>query len=136
MLPYIIGPAKRCIINVVSCFNAYPVLVLSQGGGTGIEEPAAKDPKAVVKVPFKYTEVVTAETVSLICDPFVLQADREELTNRLHRLFTFFKERDATVGEISHLICESENGFALIPKSLLTMPHQNARVRYSVCVVP
>ena len=44
--------------------NACPILVISQGGGTGIEELAAKDPKAVVKVPLKYTEGVTANIVS------------------------------------------------------------------------
>lgn len=60
--------------------NACPVLVMSKGGGTGIEELAAKDPGAVVKVPLKYTQGVTEETVSLICERFSLQADRDKLT--------------------------------------------------------
>ena len=90
--------------------NACPVLVMSQCGGTGIEELAAKDPEAVVKVPLKYTEGVTAETVSLICERFALQADRENLTTLLQRLFAFFKERDATLVEIHPLIRESETG--------------------------
>lgn len=46
--------------------NAYPVLIMSQGGGTGIKDLATKDLEAVVRVPLKYTEGVTAETVSFI----------------------------------------------------------------------
>ena len=90
--------------------NACPILVMSHGGGTGIEELAAKNPKAVVKVPLKYTEGVTAETASLICERFALQADREKLTSLLQRLFTFFKQRDATLVEINPLIRESKTG--------------------------
>ncbi|CAF9915539.1 hypothetical protein IMSHALPRED_002635 [Imshaugia aleurites] len=90
--------------------NASPVLVMSQGGGTGIEELAAKDPGAVVKVPLKYTQGVTAEIISLICERFALQAERVELTALLQRLFAFFKERDATLVEINPLIRESKTG--------------------------
>lgn len=90
--------------------NACPVLAMSRGGGTGIEELAAKDPRAVVKVPLNYAEGVTAETISLICDRLNLQSDREQLTAMLQRLYTFFKERDATLVEINPLIRESETG--------------------------
>ena len=81
--------------------------IMSKGGGTGIEEPAAKNPGAVVKLPLKYTEGVSAETVSLICERFALQEDRDKLTALLQRLFTFFKERDATLVEINPLIRNS-----------------------------
>ena len=90
--------------------NACPMLIMSKGGGTGIEELAAKNPGAVVKVPLKYTEGVTAETVSLICERFALQEDRDKLTALLQRLFTFFKERDATLVEINPLIRDSKTG--------------------------
>ena len=90
--------------------NACPVLIMSQGGGTGIEDLATKDPKAVVKVPLKYTEGVTAETVSLMCERFALQADRENLTALLQRLFAFFKKHDATLVEMNPLIRESKTG--------------------------
>ena len=90
--------------------NACPGLVMSKGGGTGIEELAAKDPGAVVKVPLNYTEGVTAEIVALICEKFALQADRGKLTTLLQHLFTFFKERDATLVEINPLVRESKTG--------------------------
>lgn len=90
--------------------NACPLLVMSQGGGTGIEELAAKDPRAVVKVPLKYSEGVTAEIVALICERFALEADGDQLTTLLQRLFNFFKESDATLVEINPLIRESKTG--------------------------
>lgn len=83
---------------------------MSQGGGPGIEELAAKYPRTVVKVPLDYTEGVTAETVSMICERFPLQADRETLTALLQHLFASFKERDATIVEINPLIREPKTG--------------------------
>lgn len=83
---------------------------MSQGGGPGIEELAAKDPRAVVKVPLDYTEGVTAEAVSVICERFALQAGRETLTALLQRLFTSFKQRDATLVKINPLIREPKTG--------------------------
>lgn len=90
--------------------NACPVLVMSRGGGTGIEELAAKDPRAVVKLPLNYADGVTAQTVSMICERLGLQADRDQLTTLLQRLYVFFKEHDATLVEINPLIREAGTG--------------------------
>ncbi|KAL8813062.1 MAG: hypothetical protein Q9223_007144 [Gallowayella weberi] len=88
--------------------NGCPILVMSQGGGTGIEELAAKDPNAVVRVPLDYAEGVTGETISTICERFTLYADRQNLTTLLQRLYTFFRESDATLIEINPLIRTSD----------------------------
>ncbi|KAL8676811.1 MAG: hypothetical protein Q9224_007249, partial [Gallowayella concinna] len=90
--------------------NGCPMLVMSQGGGTGIEELAAKDPNAVVKVPLNYAEGVAEETISTICERFALHADRQNLTALLQRLYTFFTECDATLVEINPLIRASDTG--------------------------
>ncbi len=88
--------------------NGCPMLIMSQGGSTGIEELAAKDSNGTVKVPLDYTEGVTEETIVLLCERFAL--DRERLIPILQSLFTFFKERDATLVAINSLIRESETG--------------------------
>ena len=90
--------------------NACPVLIMSKGGGTGIEELAAKDPQAVVKLPLVYTEGVTENVISHVCDQLGLHGDHEKLTSLLQNLFRFFKERDATLVEINPLIREQTSG--------------------------
>ena len=64
-------------------------------------------------MPSTYTKGVTAGIVSLTCERFALQANREQLAAFLQRLFTFFtffKERDATLVEIDPLISETTTG--------------------------
>lgn len=107
--------------------NACLMLVIFKGDNTDIEELAAKDPGAVVKVPLKYTEGVTAETVSLICNRFALQADRGQLTALLQRPFTFFKERDATLVEINPLIRESKTGRFICADSKVSIDNAGSK---------
>ena len=58
----------------------------------------------------KYTEGVTAETVSLMYERFALQTDRENLTALIQRFFAFFKKHNATLVEINSLIRGSKTG--------------------------
>lgn len=107
--------------------NGCPILVMSQGGGTNIEELAAKDPNAVVKVPLDYTEGMTEEIISTICDRFSLHADRENLTALLQRLYTFFRERDATLVEINPLIRDFDTGRLICADSKVSIDNAAAK---------
>lgn len=88
--------------------NGCPMLIMSQGGSTGIEQLAAKDSNATVKVALNYAEGIIEETIVTLCERFAL--DREQLTPILQSLFTFFKECDTTLVAINSLKGESVSG--------------------------
>ncbi|KAI4221665.1 MAG: hypothetical protein L6R36_006729 [Xanthoria steineri] len=96
-----------------------PMLIMSHGGSTSIEELAAKDSNATVKVPLDYAEGVTEETILTLCERFAL--DQEQLTPIVRSLFTFFKECDATHAAINPLISDSESGFLVCAGSRVSI---------------
>jgi succinyl-CoA synthetase beta subunit len=82
-----------------------PVLLMCRGGGTDIEELAAREPDSVVNVPLQYSSGITDEIVSMACERLSLGAGRyNEVKDLLTRLYTVFTERDATLLEINPLV--------------------------------
>ena len=81
-----------------------PVLILSRGGGTNIEQLAITDPSAVIKIPLTYSEGITNEIIASICQRFGLEGTQPGLRQALRGLYRFFKERDATLVEINPLV--------------------------------
>lgn len=84
-----------------------PVLLMSRGGGTGIEELAARSPEEVANIPLKYDEGVTADIVSTVCQKLRLGSDSQthtELSDLLKNLYRVFCESDATLLEINPLV--------------------------------
>jgi succinyl-CoA synthetase beta subunit len=82
-----------------------PVLLMCRGGGTGIEELAAREPDSVVNVPLQYSTGITDDIVSMACERLNLGTGRhEEVKDLLTRLYTVFTRRDATLLEINPLV--------------------------------
>ena len=116
------------IDRALSC----PVLIMSKGGGMGIEELAAKDPSAVVKIPLKYSEGVREEVVSTICQQMGLRDQKAQLSSLLSSLYQFFKDKDVTLVEINPLVCEEGSGRLVCADSKVSMDNAAAKRQSSI----
>ena len=87
-----------------------PTLIMSQGGGTGIEELAARDPNAVIQLPIDYQKGITAAMAGSVSKQFGLTKQTQDLTALLQNLFKFYKTHDATLVEINPLALERGTG--------------------------
>ncbi|KAL8658891.1 MAG: hypothetical protein Q9226_000726, partial [Calogaya cf. arnoldii] len=99
--------------------NGCPLLLMSQGGGTVLEGLSTKNSNTVVRVPLTYGDGVVEPTIISLGARFAL--DREPLTTILQRLFTLFKECDATLVEINPLIRESDSGRLICANSKISI---------------
>lgn len=81
-----------------------PILIMTEGG-ISVEQLAASNPSAVVKVPLKYNEGISPDVVSNIRKRLGF-SDKADLASVLQGLYRFFKEKDATLVEINPLITE------------------------------
>lgn len=91
-----------------------PVLVASNQGGMNIEEVAAKDPDAIITTPIdpeKGIDIDTARGVAAKLG-FKGQQAQSEAADIFQRLYTIFKEKDATQIEINPL-AETSDGHVL-----------------------
>ena len=106
-----------------------PILVMSKGGGTGIEELAAKDPNAVVKIPLQYSQAITDAVVATVMSRLSLAPEaRPQISQLLRGLYAFFTTHDATLIEINPLILESgPHGRYLCADSKVTIDNSAAR---------
>ena len=108
-----------------------PILVMSRGGGTGIEELAATNAAAIIKIPLKYSEGITDQVVSTIVSRLRLDRNAESQISKILRgLFSFFTSRDATLVEINPLIQEAKSGRFLCADSKVTIDN-SAKKRQS-----
>ena len=108
-----------------------PMLIMSKGGGTGIEELAAKDPNAVVKIALKYSEGVTDGVISTIVSQLSLGVQDAALgiSKAVRGLYDFFKANHATLVEINPLVIESQTGRFLCADSKVTVDNSAVKVR-------
>lgn len=99
-----------------------PVLLMSRGGGTNIEQLAAEKPEEVVNIPLKYTEGITDHIVSQVCQKLSLGQDRmQEVKELLNSLYTVFREQDATLLEINPLVQDRASGKLICADTKLTV---------------
>lgn len=111
----------------VSRENYAPILLMCRGGGTNIEELAARNSEEVVSMPLKYSEGITDDIVSMICKRLALgQEKHEEVKDLLTKLYQMFRERDATLLEINPLIQEKSTGRLICADTKLTVDNASS----------
>lgn len=99
-----------------------PVLLMCKGGGTSIEERAAKNPDEVVNIPLKYSKGITSELASTACQKLGLGTQSQEEVNKLlSNLYRVFKECDATLLEINPLAKDRTSGRLVCADAKLTV---------------
>lgn len=101
-----------------------PVLLMCKGGGTSIEELAAQSPEQVVNIPLKYSQGITPEIVSIVCQKLGLpgtQSQEEEMNDLLSNLYRVFKDSDATLLEINPLVKDRTSGKLVCADTKLTV---------------
>jgi succinyl-CoA synthetase beta subunit len=99
-----------------------PVLLMCKGGGTNIEELAARSPEQVVNIPLKYSEGITSDVVSTVCDKLAHGQDKhKEVEDLLTKLFKVFVESDATLLEINPLAQDRKTGSLMCADTKLTI---------------
>jgi len=99
-----------------------PVLLMCRGGGTGIEELAARSPEEVVNIPIKYSQGITDDIVTTVCQKLALGRDKQsEVKDLLANLYRVFRERDATLLEINPLIQNKATGELICADTKLTI---------------
>lgn len=113
----------------VSRENYSPVLLMCKGGGTSIEERAAENPEEVVNIPLRYSEGITSNIVSSVCQKLGLGTQsQEEVNELLSSLYQVFKECDATLLEINPLVKDRTSGQLVCADTKLTVDNAaNAR---------
>ncbi|KAK5457163.1 hypothetical protein LTS15_004944 [Exophiala xenobiotica] len=104
-----------------------PVLLMCKGGGTGIEELAARSPEEVVNIPLKYSKGITDDIVSTVCQKLALGQERHaEVKDLLSSLYRVFHERDATLLEINPLVHNRKTGQLMCADTKLTVDNAAA----------
>jgi succinyl-CoA synthetase beta subunit len=99
-----------------------PVLLMCKGGGTNIEELAARSPEQVVNIPLKYSQGITNDVVSQVCDKLALgQEKHKEVEDLLTKLFKVFAESDATLLEINPLVQDRKTDSLMCADTKLTV---------------
>lgn len=106
-----------------------PMLIMSKGGGVGIEELASKDPNAVVKIALKYSEGITDQVVSTIVSQLGLgQTATPGILEAIRGLYKFFKSNHATLVEINPLVLEYGTGQFLCADSKVTIDNSARKI--------
>jgi succinyl-CoA synthetase beta subunit len=99
-----------------------PVLLMCNGGGTGIEELAERNPDKVVNIPLEYSQGITDDVVSTVCQKLALGEERhQEVKDLLSKLYRIFRERDATLLEINPLVQNRKTGQLMCADTKLTV---------------
>ena len=101
-----------------------PVLIMTEGGSS-VEQLAASNPSAVVKVPLKYTDGISTDVISNIRKRLGF-SDKADIASVLHGLYRFFKEKDATLVEINPLIIEEGTGRLICADSKVSIDNAAA----------
>ncbi|VDM58726.1 unnamed protein product [Angiostrongylus costaricensis] len=87
-----------------------PILIASSKGGVNIEEVAATDPEAIVKVPIDMCVGVSAEIAADVAEKMGFQGTcAEQAADIIMKLYKLFRKTDATLLEINPL-AEDVNG--------------------------
>ncbi len=91
-----------------------PVLIASSQGGMNIEEVAAKDPSAIITTPIDFAKGLSQEKALELAGKlgFKSEQTRQEAADIFQRLYTVFKDKDATQIEINPL-SETTDGHVL-----------------------
>lgn len=114
--------AEYYLAFTVSREHYAPVLLMCKGGGTGIEELAARSPQEVVNVPIQYSQGITDDMVTTVCHKLALGQDKHsEVKGLLSSLYQVFQERDATLLEINPLVHNSKTGQLTCADTKLTI---------------
>lgn len=105
-----------------------PVLLMCKGGGTGIEELAARSPEEVVNIPLTYSQGITDDIVTIACKKLGLESDRHaEVKDLLANLYRVFCDRDATLLEINPLVQLRTTGQLMCADTKLTVDNSAKR---------
>ncbi len=89
------------------------VLVTSSQGGMNIEEVAHSDPSAIITTPLDFNKGLSKEEgVALAAKLGFKESARENAADVFNKLYTIFREKDATQIEINPL-AEMEDGSVL-----------------------
>lgn len=98
-----------------------PIMIGSKVGGTSIEDIAAADPTAIIKIPVDIMEGMTTEKAESMATQMGFAASQtKEAAALIHNLYTVFVECDCTMLEINPLasltdgrvlVCDSKVGF-------------------------
>ncbi len=85
------------------------MLVASKEGGVNIEEVAASNPDAIVKVPIDINEGMTRETAMNAVKQLEFPEDKqEEVADVFMKLYDLFISKDATMVEINPFAEDSQ----------------------------
>lgn len=91
---------------------AGPVLVASSEGGVNIEDVAASNPDAIIKVPIDIIEGFSRETARGAAEKIGIPAGRlDEVADILLNLYELFQSKDATMVEINPFAEDSHGDF-------------------------
>jgi succinyl-CoA synthetase beta subunit len=87
-----------------------PLVVASRVGGTSIEDIAAADPTAIIKVPIDIVEGMTAEKAKEVALGLGFTADKlSAAVDQVTKLYQLFLDKDATMVEVNPLV-ETSSG--------------------------
>ena len=91
-----------------------PVLVCSSQGGMNIEEVAAKDPSAIITTPIDFEKGLSSEVAFDIATKLGFKGEdaQKQAADIFQKLYTIFKDKDATQIEINPL-AETKDGQVL-----------------------
>jgi len=89
-----------------------PVLIASSEGGVNIEDVAASNPDAIIKVPIDINEGFKLETAKDAANKIGIPAGRiDEVADILLNLYELFQSKDATMVEINPFAEDSHGDF-------------------------
>lgn len=99
-----------------------PMLLVSKGGGTGVEQLAAQRPDGVLSIPLRYSQGITDNVVNAVCEKLALEQGKyEEVKNLLTNLYCTFQQSDATLLEINPLVESGKNRQLICADTKLTI---------------
>lgn len=125
-------PAKEYYLAILNDRTSQlPVIVASNQGGMNIEEVAAESPDAIITTPVDFEKGLTKEVALDIAKKLGFSGSKQEeqAAETMIKLYTLFKERDATQVEINPL-AESKDGEILCMDAKLGFDN-NAEYRQS-----
>jgi len=96
-----------------------PVLIASSEGGVNIEDVAAKNPDAIIKVPIDINEGFKLEAAKEAANKIGIPSARtDEVAEILINLYTLFQSKDATMVEINPFAEDSQGQYFCLDAKL------------------
>ena len=126
----IAGAVELYLALTIDRFRAAPVILSSRQGGVDIEEVAAKDPQAIVRVLLDIAEGVTPQAASRIADALGLSgALADACRAMLGNLWRLFESSDTSLVEINPLVVTQDG--RLLPLDAKIILDDNALFRHA-----